>query len=81
MEKKVGAFEAKTYLPKLLEAVLHGDKITITRRGEAIAMLVPIRQAAKADVKSAIANFRKWRQGITWGKGMSTEKAKTEGRK
>jgi prevent-host-death family protein len=40
MKKKFGAFEAKTHLPKLLEAVLHGDKITITRRGEAIAMLV-----------------------------------------
>lgn len=81
MEKEVGAFEAKTHLPKLLEAVLHGAKITITRRGERVAMLVPAKQLAKEDVKTTIANFRKWRSGIRWGKGLSTAMTKNEGRR
>ena len=29
----VGAYEAKTHLPKLLERVLKGERITITKHG------------------------------------------------
>lgn len=38
--------EAKTTLSKLLERVTAGEEIVITRRGEEIARLVPIRPAA-----------------------------------
>ena len=33
--------EAKNNLPKLLDRALAGEEVTITRRGEAIAKLVP----------------------------------------
>lgn len=36
--------EAKNNLPKLLDRALAGEEVTITRRGEAIATLVPQRQ-------------------------------------
>ena len=80
-KREVGAFEAKTHLPKLLDAVEHGARITITRRGEAVAELIPVQQRDKEDIRATIAEFRKWRQGIRWGKGMSTEKARKEGRR
>lgn len=39
--RTVGAYEAKTHLPRLLEEVEHGESITITRRGFPVARLVP----------------------------------------
>jgi prevent-host-death family protein len=41
MTKSVGVHEAKTHLSKLLERVATGEEITITRRGEEVARLVP----------------------------------------
>lgn len=41
MTKSVGVHQAKTHLSRLLERVAEGEEITITRRGEEIARLVP----------------------------------------
>ncbi|MGH3440464.1 MAG: type II toxin-antitoxin system Phd/YefM family antitoxin [Nitriliruptorales bacterium] len=40
---KVGVHEAKTTLSKLLRRVAAGEEVTITRGGEPIARLVPVR--------------------------------------
>lgn len=45
MTKSVGVHEAKTHLSRLLERVSAGEEITITRRGEEVARLVPVRPA------------------------------------
>ena len=51
--REVGAFEAKTHLSELLAVVEAGETVTITRRGKAVAQLVPMtagapdRQAAR----------------------------------
>ena len=37
----VGSFEAKTKLAELLDKVESGEVVTITRRGKAVARLVP----------------------------------------
>jgi prevent-host-death family protein len=37
----VGTFEVKTHLTQLLERVAKGERIVITNRGKAVAMLVP----------------------------------------
>ena len=37
----VGAYEAKTNLSKLLERVIRGEKITITKHGVPLAVLQP----------------------------------------
>lgn len=42
MTKSVGVHEAKTQLSRLLERVSAGEEITITRRGEEVARLVPV---------------------------------------
>lgn len=78
--KEVGAYEAKTHLAQLLNEVAKGVHISITRRGKPIAMIVPY-QERSVDAKLAVAELRKWRKGISWGKGMSTRKAIEEGRR
>jgi prevent-host-death family protein len=43
MTKSVGVHEAKTHLSRLLEDVAAGEEVIITRRGEEVASLVPVR--------------------------------------
>ncbi|MCY3830124.1 MAG: type II toxin-antitoxin system Phd/YefM family antitoxin [Rhodospirillaceae bacterium] len=38
----VGAYEAKTHLPRLLDRVARGECLTITRHGRPVARLVPV---------------------------------------
>jgi prevent-host-death family protein len=42
MTKSVGVHEAKTHFSRLLDRIALGEQVTITRRGEAVARLVPI---------------------------------------
>ena len=59
--KTVGAYEAKTHLPKLLERVLKGERITITKHGIPVAVLQPPDPEKALDTKSVIAEIRKLR--------------------
>src|SRR5437867_1303249 len=45
--KTVGSYEAKTHLPQLLGQVAKGERITITRHGVPVALLVPAGSAAR----------------------------------
>ena len=55
--RSVGSFEAKTKLAELLASVAEGEEVLITRRGEPIAMLVPVPKKAKPDLKHLIAEM------------------------
>ncbi len=57
----VGAYEAKTHLPKLLERVLKGERITITKHGVPVAVLQPPDPAKKVDTRSVIVELKKFR--------------------
>ena len=59
--KKVGAYEAKTHLPKLLERVSKGERITITKHGVPVAVLQPPDPEKAIDIKSVIIELRKLR--------------------
>jgi prevent-host-death family protein len=65
----VGAFEAKSRLAELLQRVEHGEKIVITRRGKAVAMLVPVEAEEKSDIRKVIDELKAYskRQGRTLG--------------
>lgn len=39
---RVGAYEAKSHLPRLLDRVARGESLTITRHGQPVARLVPV---------------------------------------
>ena len=57
----VGAYEAKTHLPKLLERVSKGERITITKHGVPVALLQPPAFLRRMEPKQVIAELRKFR--------------------
>ena len=78
----VGAFEAKTKLSELLDAVERGEEITITRRGAPVARLVPVRDgAAQARIDTLIDQIKETRKGLTLGGGISIKDLIDEGRR
>ena len=77
--REVGAYEAKTHLPRLLDEVAGGDSIMITKHGRPIAILSPVRQgraSAVAAAESLIAFRREHRLD-----GMQIRDLIDEGRK
>lgn len=58
----VGAYDAKTHLPKLLERVRKGDRITITKHGVPIAILQPVEPGKHDNVHSTIQEIRQFRR-------------------
>lgn len=61
--RSVGAYEAKTHLPRLLEEVSKGERITITKHGRPVAVLVPPDAAVPLDVEDVLQRFREFRKG------------------
>lgn len=55
----VQASEAKTHLPKLLDAVERGETIIITRHGRAIARVIPEITQNREKTARALENLRK----------------------
>lgn len=76
----VGTYEAKTHLPRLLEEVARGKRITITKHGVPIAMLVPVPGTRSQTTQEVIAALREFRQGKTLG-GISLRQLIEEGRR
>lgn len=60
--KTVGAYEAKTHLPRLLDEVAAGETITITKHGVPVAMLVPPPKTRSLDMDATIEAFRELRR-------------------
>jgi prevent-host-death family protein len=54
---QVGAFEAKAHLAKLLAAVQRGERVTITRRGKPVAVLVAPEEGRSADAATLVAGL------------------------
>jgi prevent-host-death family protein len=76
----VGAYEAKTHLPKLLERVLKGERITITKHGVPVAVLQSPEPEKTVDTKSVIAEIRKLRDKHNLD-GLSIREMIIEGRR
>jgi prevent-host-death family protein len=64
----VGAYEAKTHLPRLLERVEMGETIVITKHGREVAKLVPV-DARSSDPDEVITALRSARTGVRRGRG------------
>ncbi len=58
----VGAYEAKTHLPKLLDRVAKGERIIITRHGSPVAILQPADTEKQIDVAAVIQAMRRFRK-------------------
>lgn len=75
----VGAYEAKTHLPRLLDEVAAGGTVVITRHGQPVARLVPTEQR-RTNVPDVIAAIRAARVGHARG-GASIRQMLEEGRR
>lgn len=78
--REVGAFEAKNKLSTLLDWVAGGEEIVITRRGKAVARLVPAEAGFDREkAKRAADGIRTRSIGATLG-GLKIKDLVNEGR-
>lgn len=61
---EIGAYEAKTHLPKLLERIQKGERFIITRHGRPIAELVPVARPDSESVQQTIKGIRSFRESL-----------------
>jgi prevent-host-death family protein len=64
----------------LLERVANGERITITKHGVPVAMLVPIEAKRRDSPTAAVAEIRRFRKGRKLG-GASLRKMVERGRR
>jgi prevent-host-death family protein len=62
---EIGAYEAKTRLPALLERVARGEQFAITKHGRPVARLVPVGRAGPDRRGEAIERLKRFREGRT----------------
>lgn len=60
---EIGAYEAKTHLAQLLDRVLAGEEITITRHGVPVAVLAPVERRNEAEIQAAVEGIKRLRRG------------------
>ena len=79
--RTIGAYEAKTHLPRLLDEVARGQSITITKHGVPVAMLVPPDTNLRVDVARTIEEIRDLRRNIGPLAGESVHEMIADGRR
>ena len=77
---EIGAYEAKTHLPKLLERVEKGESFVITRHGRAVAELAPVARRDPEKIRKAIEDLKAFQKTHSLG-GLSVRELIKEGRK
>lgn len=77
--ESVGAYEAKTHLPRLLDEVAAGKSVVITKHGVPIARLVPAGRQGPPP-SEVIKALRQARRGVTLG-GLTLADLISEGRR
>jgi len=80
MMREIGAFEAKNKLGQLLDWVEAGEEVVITRRGRAVARLVPPRPAVDPNqARNAAEAIRDMSKGVKLGR-LKVQDLAAEGR-
>ena len=77
--REISVTEARAQFLRLVDDVERGESVTITRRGRAVARLVPAR-VPKRSVAEAIEAMEAFREGHTLG-GITTREMIEEGRR
>ena len=70
---EIGAYEAKTHLPKLLERIQKGERFTITKHGRPVAELVPVTRQDPEAVRQTISRIRSYRETLRQ-RGVTTQR-------
>jgi prevent-host-death family protein len=61
---EIGAYEAKTHLPRLLEQVQKGERFVITKHGRPVAELVPIGKRDPESIRRSLDALRRSRAAL-----------------
>jgi len=61
--RSIGTHEGRTHFSRLLDEVANGERITITKRGVPVAILVPPSPAAALDAEALMQWMREFRKG------------------
>lgn len=77
--RTIGVYELKATLSSVLEEVLAGHVVTVTRHGHPIASIQPITQTTREQRLAAIERMRENRKEVTLG--MNAKDAIAEGRR
>jgi prevent-host-death family protein len=77
---EVGSYEAKTHLPRLLARVARGERITITKHGVPVAVLVPVENKPKMSRQEAVDAMKAFSKGRRL-EGITIRELIEEGRK
>ena len=76
----VGAYEAKTHLPRLLDKVARGQTIVITKRGIPVAKLVPVREERRRSKREVVEARQEYQRAAPPLDGVSVKELIAEGR-
>ena len=60
--RRVGSYEAKTHLPRLLDEVAAGESIEITKHGVPVAVLSPAERPRAIDRAALLEELRAFRE-------------------
>lgn len=63
-DNTIGSFDAKRHLSRLLQKVVKGQTITITRRGKPVARLVPVQEEDEMSIDHIINDLASIRKRI-----------------
>jgi prevent-host-death family protein len=77
----VGSYEAKTRLAELLRLVEEGERITITRHGRPVALLVPPQGSSGRTVPETVLEIKARRRERILGPDLSVSDLIREGRR
>ena len=77
---EIGAFEAKTHLPRLLQRVQAGERFVITKHNRPVAELIPFQSRDPDKVRAAIAGLKAFQASHSL-EGLSVRQLIEEGRK
>ncbi len=58
----IGSYEAKTHFAQLLDRVMRGEQIAISRNGAPVAVLQPVSAHSKPDPSQTIARIKMFRE-------------------
>ena len=78
--QNVGSFEAKTHLSAFLDRAAQGERITITKHGTPVAMLIPVPSSGKRARAEVIRDIEKFGQDRSL-KGITIRELIEEGRR
>lgn len=65
--RTLGVYELKAHLSSVLEEVMAGAIVTVTRHGHPVARITPITAGTERERRAAVERIKSTRRGVTLG--------------